>query len=231
MAEAARAGVDLDDELSFADVEAVLEHTLHDVDLDEVIARAEGAQLVAAALLRVVRDGGGIRFVEASAGLDGAQVRFLAVADLHGARRAAGEHAVEVVTAQREWPAAPDAGGNLARQRVRQLAQQRLHLVERRAGAEHAHAAVDVIADAARRDHAALRVDRRHAADGEAVALVHVGHGDDVALQAGKRGHVDELLERAVAEDGFEHALGRVNARRHAHVAAIGCGDLPEPVG
>src|SRR5439155_760428 len=105
--------------------------------------------------------------------------------DLHGARRAAGQDAVEVVAAQLEWPAAPDAGRNLAGDGVGQLAQHGPHVVETDVGAEQTHAAIDVVADAARRDDARLGIDRRHAADGEAVALVHVWHGDDVSLQTG----------------------------------------------
>src|SRR5207247_9862246 len=114
MPEAARAGVNLNYELPFADVEALpierLIDALHDVDLDEVIARADRSELVAAALLRVVRDRGRIGFVEASAGLDRAQIGFFAVAHFHRTRRAAGEDAIEVVAVKLQRAAAADAG-------------------------------------------------------------------------------------------------------------------------
>ena len=60
MAEAARAGVNLQDDLTGGDADALrfrlVVHRLDDVHFHEVIARADGAELIVAALLRAVRD-------------------------------------------------------------------------------------------------------------------------------------------------------------------------------
>src|SRR3989338_562957 len=97
--------------------------------------------------------------------------------------------------------------------------------------AQEAHAAIDVVADAARRDDpAGLGSNRRAPADRKAVALVRVGHRKRVLLYARQGRHVHELFERAVAEDLLEHFLRCVDARGHAHVGALARGDLPQPV-
>jgi len=44
------------------------------------------------------------------------------------------------------------------------------------AGAQQPHAAVDVIADSAGRDHAVRQSGGHHTADGKAIALMHVWH-------------------------------------------------------
>jgi hypothetical protein len=70
------------------------------------------------------------------------------------------------------------------------------HVGLRQVGAQEAHAAVDVEADAARR-HDGRRVphvEGGHVADGEAVAAVHVGHGHGLFDNARQRRHVGDLL-------------------------------------
>ena len=64
---------------------------------------------------------------------------------------------------------------------------------------EQPHAAVDVVADPARRDDAVRELHRRDAADREAVALVDVRHRERRVDDPRQRGDVLELLERAVA--------------------------------
>jgi len=59
-----------------------------------------------------------------------------------------------------------------------------------------ADAAIDVVAHAARADHARLRIHGRHAADRKAIAPVDIGHGNAVAHDAGKVGDVAHLIER-----------------------------------
>ena len=94
-------------------------------------------------------------------------------------------------------------------------------------GGQEAHAAVDVVAHAARRDDAVVDVEGRHAADGEAVAAVDVGHGQGVADDAGQVGHVGHLGEALVAAEGVQDELAvGVDAARHAH--APGLRELPD---
>jgi hypothetical protein len=72
-------------------------------------------------------------------------------------------------------------------------------------GAQQPDAAVDVVADAARRDHPLVGVHRRHPADREAVAPVDVGHGDRGADDPRQVGDVGHLLEAGVAADVVHH--------------------------
>ena len=56
-------------------------------------------------------------------------------------------------------------------------------------------AAVDVVADPAGRDDPVWQAGRRHAADREAVALVHVRHHHNMAHQSGQAGGVHRLID------------------------------------
>ena len=117
------------------------------------------------------------------------------------------------------------------RDRARELVHERLaprpqlFLLERQH--EQAHAAVDVVADAARRDHAVGWLGRRDAADREAVALVDVRHRQRRADDPGQRGHVLELLERAVPQDRLDQLLVGEHTRGHTHVVPAPDRDLP----
>ena len=57
-----------------------------------------------------------------------------------------------------------------------------------------AHAAVDVVADAAGTDDAGFDIHRGDAADGKSVAPVHVRHGDAVTDDAGKASDIADLF-------------------------------------
>jgi hypothetical protein len=93
---------------------------------------------------------------------------------------------------------------------------------------EQAHAAVDVVADASRRDDAVRELARGHAADGEAVALVGIRHRQRRLDDPGQRRDVLGLAERAVALDCLEQLLVGEHARWHAHVRARVRRDLPQ---
>src|SRR5262245_13255645 len=62
-------------------------------------------------------------------------------------------------------------------------------------GANESHAAVDVVADAAGTDDAALgRVSRRNATDAETVTPVNVRHGQRSSDDSGQRGDISDLV-------------------------------------
>ena len=117
------------------------------------------------------------------------------------AARALAQHAVEL--ADRRAAACPPC-----RRRPARAARSRARAARARSPSsdrgqrqrEQAHAAVDVVADAARRDDAVRELGRRDAADREAVALVDVGHRQRRLDDPRQRRHVLQLLERAVAE-------------------------------
>jgi hypothetical protein len=82
---------------------------------------------------------------------------------------------------------------------------------------QQAHAAVDVVPNAAGRDHPVGLGSGGHATDREAVALVDVGHGQRCVDDPGQRGHVGQLLQRAIAADRRQQLLIGEHARRHPH--------------
>jgi hypothetical protein len=85
---------------------------------------------------------------------------------------------------------------------------------------QQAHTARDVEPDTAGR-HDATRVDvgRRHTADREPVAPVHVGHGERGDDDPGERGDIHRLVQRPVAGDVGQQLLGREHDPRDAHRA------------
>lgn len=58
-----------------------------------------------------------------------------------------------------------------------------------------AHAAVNVVANAARADNAHFRIHSRDASDGEPISPVNVGHGDAITHNARKVGDIADLFE------------------------------------
>ena len=87
------------------------------------------------------------------------------------------------------------------------------------ARAEQAHPAVDVVAHAAGGDDALIRVEGRHAADGEAVAPVDVGHSQGGTHDPRQGGDVGHLLEALVGLKAREHLLGTKDQPPGAHLA------------
>src|SRR5688500_17191577 len=122
VAEAAGAGVNLDDDLAEADAEAprfvFVEHSLDDIDLDAMIAGADSPEWSAAALFGACGDGAGIGAVEATLRLDALQIAFVALADLDGASGTVAEDGVEICALHRMFAAATDTRWDLARHRV-----------------------------------------------------------------------------------------------------------------
>ena len=87
-------------------------------------------------------------------------------------------------------------------------AEPRLNLLVHEVGAHQPDAAVDVVADAARRNDAAFgRIGGRNAADAEAVSPVDVGHGEAGHLNARQKRHVGHLLRRLIAANLLEQTL------------------------
>ena len=119
-------------------------------------------------------------------------------------------------------PALADAGGNIAEELIDQRPDPVLDVVPRQVGSEQPDAAIDVVADAARRDDAPLlRVGRRHAADAEAIAPVDIGHGQAGLLNARQGRHVDHLLGPLVLLDLLDQRLIGEDQAIDPHVLAV----------
>ena len=102
----------------------------------------------------------------------------------------------------------------------------RLDVGGRQVRPDEADAAVDVVADAAGRDDAALRrVGGRHAADRKPVAPVDVGHGQAGPLDAGERGHVGHLLGGVVVADLLDQRGVGVDDAVDPHAGLVGAGN------
>ena len=230
VAEAARARVDHHHHLAGRDPEGggrlAVEDLVDHLHLEEMVAGAQAADLRQAALqgLPADRVGVGARAWRRPPRCGRGPPRRPGRARPGTARPARPAGAARAGVS-RSAPRAPVPWGTRRIELVQQLLESRGDVVPAQAGAHQPHAAVDVEADAARRDHALALVDGGHAADGKAVAPVDVGHGDAGLDDAGQRGDVGDLLQRLLVAGLVEELGRRVDDARHAHVALLG--DLP----
>ncbi len=230
MAKAARAAVNLGHDLAGEEAHRrrgrLVEDLIDDIDFDEVVARAQRAQLVARPLIGPGADLVRVGAVDAAVLLGALQVHLRGVAALQRPARPLAHHLVHLLAAQLELAAAADAVGAVALQLRRQVVQVGGDVVAAEARAQQPHAAVDVIAHAAGGDHAVGHAGGDDAADGEAVALVDVGHGQGIGDDARQRGAVDQLIEALVAQRRAQQLGVGIEPRRHAHVVAVLLGYL-----
>ena len=112
--------------------------------------------------------------------------------------------------------------GDVGEQGVHQGFHQGRHVLPAQPRAEQAHPAVDVVAHAAGGDDALFQVEGRHAADGEAVAPVDVGHGQGGSHDPRQGGDVGHLLEALVGLKDREHLFGTKDQPPGAHLALPG---------
>src|SRR5439155_22578606 len=131
------------------------------LDLQIVVARAERAELISAALERARAHPRDVGTGEAAALLRPVEVLLGGEAAAATPARALLEHVGELRLAELHEPLGPDAGRPAREQRVDELADTLADLLFGEVGERETHPAVDVEADAARRDDPALRVHRR----------------------------------------------------------------------
>ena len=194
---------------------------LHVADLDEVVARADRTDLSPAALHGPVADDVGVRPFERPAALDVIEVVRGAVPLVDRPGRAPRQDLADGRRAERGAPVpGTDAGRHVPHDLVHQALEARPQLVCRDLGAEEPDAAVDVVADAPRaHDPALIRVERRDAADREAVTPVNVRHADGPANDARQARDVRHLPNRLVAPDVLHQPPVRVDEALHPHLA------------
>ena len=171
----------------------------HHLDLEVVVPRAQGAELLAPAGhgpgAHLCRIGSG----QTTAALGGLEILRPPVAMPHAPATALTHHVREVGIAEPHEAPRADSGRHRGEERIHQLGQSGADLGLRQRRAEDSHPTVDVEADAAGRDHPVLGAERRHAADREAVAPVPIGHAEGRPLNAGKTGDVRDLLDHAAS--------------------------------
>ena len=205
-----------------------IEDVLDALQLDEVVARTESAELTGAAVVRPCRDGGGIGSREASSGLGAFQVVLGPDPAADEDARPEAQNVVQHPARESKRAVPAGAGRNRPRDLVHEPFATPTELVLRQRQDEQPDAAVDVVADAAGRDDPVGERRRGDASHREAVALVDIGHRERSPDDARQRGDVLQLLERAVREDRFEKLAVGEDTRRHPHVGPRLCRDLPE---
>ena len=146
------------------------------LDFAVVVAGTEGADLVVAALDRLVAAGVGTGSFEAPSFLGHLLILRQRQTVLQAPAGAALNYAAERAARAADETGAADSGRNREEELVHQFADAgaRLLLGQRRQA--EAHAAVDVESDPAGGDHAGCRIKSRNAADREAVPPVAVRH-------------------------------------------------------
>ncbi len=199
-----------------------------DLDLEEMVARAERAALVVTPRDRAVADPPRIGPVQAAARLGDHQVVLGPVALLDHVRRPFGHQPGQLRLVEQVAPALAHAGRNIAKELIDERLDPVFHVAPDQVGAQQPHAAVDVVADPARRDHAPfLGVGGGHAADAKAIAPVNVGHGQARLLNAGQGRHVDNLLGPLVLLDLLDQLVVGEDDAVDPHVGAVALGNPP----
>jgi hypothetical protein len=149
--------------------------------------------------------------------LDTLDIARLAPSALDGPARAARQHGVHFGLLERDGAFAADPGRNLAVERVGKRLLHGPDVGQLKARQYGAHAARNVEAHAARRDHAAVvGIEGRNPADRKAVAPVSVGHDVGRGDDARQRRYVCRLVVNLVIHAADEVFIG-VDDRRHAH--------------
>ena len=206
----------------------LVDHLVDDLHFQKMVARAERAALVAAAFEGPLADEIGLGVGQAAAGLGVFDVAGRGPAARDQIRRPFGQQTAQLLAAEQVRPARAHAGRNAAEEGVHQLVQPRLNVLVGEVGAHQPHAAVDVVADPARRNHAALgRIGGRHAADAEAVAPVDVGHGQAGHLDARQKGHVGHLFRRLVGANLLDQPLVGEDSPFDLHPDLVALGNPP----
>jgi hypothetical protein len=169
---------------------------LDDLDLQEVVAGAEAAELAQPALAGPLADLGGIGVADGAVVLAAVQVTLLPDTMLHRPARATSQHPRQLgLAAQPPHRPTAEPAGDPGGQRVHQRRQAAGQVIAAKIGCQQANAAGDVEADTTGRNHAVLPdVGRGHPADGEAVTPVHVRHGVGRGDDAGQGRDVGDLL-------------------------------------
>ena len=226
VAEPARAGVDHHHDLAGADAEGarglLVDDLVHDLDLEEVVARAETADLGAPALQGAAAHGRRVRAGHHAALLRVREVVLGGVPPLGEESGSLFGEPLQLALLEPQRAVRPGALRHAPHQLVHQRLEPRPHVFDAEPRAHQPHAAVDVEADAARRDDAVGLVHGRDAADGKAVAPVDVRHRDAGAHDAGQGRDVGHLLQRLLVTGLLEEARVRVHAPGHAHLVIAG---------
>jgi hypothetical protein len=115
-----------------------------------------------------------------------------------------------------------NAGRHVAKELIDKLLEMPFDFAIVEVGTHEANAAVDVVADAPRRDDASfIGIGGADAADAEAVAPVDIGHGEAGVLDAGQKRDVGNLLGGLIELELFKQPLVGEDEAVHAHAGLV----------
>ncbi len=194
-------------------------YAIDDLHFEEMVARPQRPALIRAPCDRPIADASGIGPGQPAAGLCECQVAIGSVAEVDHIRRTLFHQLDQLGLVEDIPPALADAGRNIVKELIDQRPDPVLDVIPRQVGTEQPDAAIDVVADAARRDDTPLlRVGRRHAANAKAIAPVNIGHGQACLLNARQGRHVDYLLGPLVLLDLLDERIVGKDEPIDAHV-------------
>src|SRR6516162_8485611 len=115
------------------------------------------------------------------------------------------EHCVKLVVSKLDSTAATNSRRHVSLDLRRQCRETPADVFMGRSTRQQSDAAIDVIADTARRDNTILGTHCYDAADRETIALVDVRHRQHGLLHPRKSRGIDELLQRALRKKMLDH--------------------------
>ena len=234
MSQSARARVNQHDDLIGGETHrpgCLLVVNLLDVlNFQKMIAAAQGPDLRTAPLFSPIRNLVGIGTSQGTPSFREFWVSRLAVAVVDHPLRALDQHAVQVAKIDFDETRTAHSAGHVSEDLVNELAQTEAHVLPAAVQTNQPHSAVDVEPHAAGGDHARRVIRRRHAANGETVTLVNIGHRQARADDSRQRGNVHRLLERFILGDLVDDLLCGIHHNVGAHPKAIVPRDAPAEV-
>ena len=200
----------------------------NDLDLEEMVSRAERPELIPAPLQRPVAHLLRIGPRHRPPVLRRLQIRLGAVPVPDRPGRALREDLPLLPGGKFQGAPGADAGGDVLIQGRDEGDQTVADVLPAQTGGQQAAAAVDIVTDAAGRDDPLLHCEGRDPADGKAVPPVHVGHRERGRHDPRQVGHVRHLPGTLVGAHPLHELFAGVDDPGDAHCPLPG--DLPPPV-
>ncbi|OPZ95647.1 MAG: hypothetical protein BWY71_02169 [Planctomycetes bacterium ADurb.Bin412] len=169
-----------------------------DLDFQVMIAGTQGPNLFKTPVNGLGTNLGRIGPRHTAAGLGPLQIFQPAILVINGPSRAPAGHFAKFLPGNFDKSSRPDAGRDPLKQTVNQPGQMGPDFLQRQIGADQAHAAIDVKADSARRNHPLLGIDSSHPPYRKTVAPVAVGHAKRMTHNAGQSGNIGHLLKHPI---------------------------------
>ncbi len=194
-----------------------LEHLLHHLDLEKMIPRPQRPQLLATPLQGAVADGLRIRTLHGSAVLGRFQIRRRSEPVLHRPACAVDQDPAFLLQGKLDRPPGTDTRRDVAEESHREVAEAIPDVLLAKVRRQQAAAAVDVVADAPRRNDTVFQGEGGDAADREPISPVHIRHRGRIFHDPRQMGDVRHLPGTLVLSHALHETLAGIDDSRHAH--------------